>query len=87
MWKHIQQSVLQERYINDPEYVLHLQMISVLAFVPPNMVQISFDQLAALIRNQYENGSDAGLGYFEESYVGRFRVNTPRGIPTFSTNF
>ena len=62
-------------------------MISVLAFVPPNMVQISFDQLAALIRNQYENGSDGGLGYFEESYVGRFRVNAPRGIPTFSTNF
>ena len=55
MWKRIQQSGLQERYINDPEFALHLRMISALAFLPPNDVQNSFDQLAALIRNQYGN--------------------------------
>ena len=55
MWKRIQQSGLQERYINDPEFALHLRMSSALAFVPPNDVQNSFDQLAALIRNQYGN--------------------------------
>ena len=64
MWKRIQQSGL------------HLRMISVLAFLPPSDVQNSFDQLAALICNQYENGADGVLGYFEDHYVGRFRVNT-----------
>ena len=75
MWKRIQQSGLQERYINDPEFALHLRMISALAFLPPNDVQNSFDQLAALICNQYGNGADGVLGYFEDHYVGRFRVN------------
>ena len=54
MWKRIQQSRFQEGYIIDPEFALHLRMISALAFVPPNDVQNSFDQLAALIRNQME---------------------------------
>ena len=62
-------------------------MISALEFVPPNNVQNSFDQLAALIRNQYGNGADAVLDYFEDNYVGRFRVNAPRGIPKFPINF
>ena len=82
VWKRIQQSGLQERYINDPEFALHLRMISALTFLPPNDVQNSFDQLAALIRNQYGNGADGVL-----DYVGRFRVNAPRGIPTFSIEF
>ena len=83
MWKRIQQSGLQERYINDPEFALHLRMISALAFLPPNDVQNSFDQLAALIRNQYGNDADVVLDYFEDHYVGRFRVNAQRGMPTF----
>ena len=87
MWKRIQQSGLQERYINDPEFALHLRMISALAFLPPNDVQNSFDQLAALIRNQYGNDADGVLDYFEDHYVGRFRVNTQRGIPTFPIDF
>ena len=87
MWKRIQQSGLQERYINDPEFALHLRMISALAFVPPDDVQNSFDQLAALIRNQYGNGADKVLDYFEDNYVARFRVNAPRGIPTFPIDF
>ena len=87
MWKSIQQLGLQECYINDPEFALHLRMISALAFLPPNDVQNSFDQLAALIRNQYGNGADGVLDYFEDNYVGRFRVNAPRGIPTFPIDF
>ena len=62
-------------------------MISALEFVPPNNVQNSFDQLAALIRNQYGNGADGVLDYFEDNYVGRFRVKAPRGIPKFPINF
>ena len=87
MWKRIQQSGLQERYINDPEFNLHLRMISVLAFAPPNHVQNSFDQLPVLIRNQYGNGVDGVLDYFEDNYVGRFRVNSLRVIPTFPIDF
>ena len=87
MWKRIQRSGLQERYINDPEFALDLGMISALAFLPPNDVQNSFDHLAALIRNQYGNGADGVLDYFEDNYVGRFRVNAPRGIPTFPIDF
>ena len=37
--------------------------INALAFVPPNNVQNSFDQLAALICNQYGNGADGVLDY------------------------
>ena len=83
MWKRIQQSAFQEIYINDPEFALHLRTISALTFVPPNDVQNSFDHLTALIRNQYGNDADGVLDYFEDNYVGRFRVNAPRGIPTF----
>ena len=87
MGKHIQQSELQERYINDPEFALNLRMISALAFVPPNDVQNSFDQLAALICNQYGNDADGVLDYFEDNYVGKFHVNAPRVIPTFPIDF
>ena len=62
-------------------------MISVLAFAPPNHVQNSFDQLPVLIRNQYGNGVDGVLDYFEDNYVGRFRVNALRVIPTFPIDF
>ena len=82
MWKRIQQSGLQKRYINDSEFALHLRMIRALAFLPLKDVQNSFDQLAALIRNQYGNGADGVL-----DYVGRFRINAPRGIPTFPIEF
>ena len=87
MWKRIQQSGLQERYMNDPEFALHLRMINALAFVPPNDVQNSFDQLAALIRNQYGNGADGVLDYFKDNYGWRFRVNAPRSIPIFPIDF
>ena len=87
MWKHIQQLRLQERYINNPEFALHLRMISSLAFLPPNDVQNSFDQHAALIRSQYGIDADGVLDYFEDHYVGRFRVNAQRGIPTFPIDF
>ena len=76
-----------ERSRNDPEFALHLRIISALAFLPPNDVQNSFDQLAALIRNQYGNDADKVLDYFEDNYVARFCVNAPRVIPTFSIDF
>ena len=85
--RRIQQSGLQEHYTNYPEFALHLRMISALAFVPPNDVQNSFVQLAVLIRNQFGNSADEVLDYFEDNYVGKFRVNAPRGIPIFPIDF
>ena len=41
----------------------------------------------ALIRNQYGNGADGVLDYFEDNDIGRFRVNAPRGISTFPIEF
>ena len=87
MWKRIQQSGLQERYINDSEFALHLRMIRALVFLPLNDVQNSFDQLAALICDQYGNSADGVLNYFEDNYVGRLSVNALRGISTFPIDF
>ena len=32
IWKHIQSAGLQERYIEDPDFTLHLRMLAALAF-------------------------------------------------------
>ena len=45
IWKHIQDSGLQGRYIAEVDFALHLRMIGALAFVPPNDVVASFDEL------------------------------------------
>ena len=44
-------------------------------------------QALSLIRNQYGNGADGVLDYFEENGVGRFCVNDPRGIPALPIDF
>ena len=49
LWKHIQRAGLQERYMNDPEFGLQLRMIAALAFVPPQDVVNSFDELCVAI--------------------------------------
>ena len=83
LWKHIQGTGLQERYMNDPQFGLQLRMIAALAFVSPQDVVNSFDELCVIIRNQYDGDIDEGLDYFEDTYIGRFRRNTPRGPPLF----
>ena len=45
LWKHIQRAELQGRYINDPSFGLQLRMIAGLAFVLPQDVVNSFDEL------------------------------------------
>ena len=49
LWKHIQRAGLQERYMNDPEFGLQLRMVAALAFVPPQDVVNSFDELCVAI--------------------------------------
>ena len=38
IWKKIQSLGMQVQYNNDQKFALHLQMIPVLAFIPPNYV-------------------------------------------------
>ena len=83
LWKHIQRAGLQERYMNEPQLSLQLGMIAALAFLPPQDVVNSFDQLCVVIRNQYNEDADEVLDYFEDTYIGRFRRNAPRSPPLF----
>ena len=53
-------------------------MLAALALVPPNNVIDSFDTLAYYSRNGY--GQD-----LEDNYMGRFRHNAPRRLPTFNS--
>lgn len=84
IWKHIQEAGLQAHYVADDEFSIHLRMIAALAFVPPNDVADSFDELCAAIRNLYNIEADNVLDYFEDHYIGRFRRNAPRRPPTFA---
>ena len=53
------------------------------AFIPPQQVIAVFERLSDHI--QQANGEDAQvLDYFEDTYVGRFRRNGPRGVPLFT---
>ena len=47
-------------------------MIAALAFLPPQDVVNSFDELSVVIRNQYDGDADKVLDYLEDTYVGRF---------------
>ena len=81
IWKHIQEARLQARYTTDNNFAKHLKVIRALAFVPPDDVIATFDQLADEIRNHYNGDVDVVLDYFEEHYVGRYRRNAPRAEP------
>ena len=50
LWRHIQRAGLQERYMTEEQFALHLRMIAAVAFVPPRNAIIAFDEAADLIR-------------------------------------
>ena len=83
-WKHVQNVGLQVRYVEQPEFALQLRMLTALAFLPPQDVVRGFVAVCIEIRTNFGNVADELLAYFEDSYVGRFRLNTPINNPIFS---
>ena len=47
-------------------------MIAALAFLPPQDVVNSFDELCVVIRNQYDGDADKVFDYLEDTYVAFF---------------
>ena len=76
IWKQIQNNGLQERYVEDAEFALHMRMVAALAFVLPQDVIASFHLLCDQIRLTYGDDADRILDYFKDNYIGRFRANT-----------
>lgn len=62
---------------------MHLRMLSIVVFLPPQDVADGFKELCNLIRRQYGNETDFLLKYFEDMYIRRFRRNAPSGEPLF----
>ena len=84
LWKRIQRSGLQQRYIDDAKFTNTLRMIAALAFVPPDEVKAYFEQYCDYARNFHNNDCDPIIDYFEDTYIGRFRRNAPRRAPLFA---
>ena len=83
LWKRIQRSGLQHRYIDDVEFANTLRMIAALAFVPPDEVEAYFEQYCDYARNLYDGDCHSIIDYFEDTYIGRFRRKAPRRTPLF----
>ena len=81
IWKHIQSAGLQEQYVGDAQFALHLHMIAAVAFVPPHDAIDAFHEVAVLIRLQYQAMADDVLEYFED--IVRFQRNAPCRPPLF----
>ena len=70
--------------MDDAEFALHVRMICALAFLPPDDFIDGFEQLCDLIREAYGDLTENILEYFEDTYIGRFRLNAPGRPPLFS---
>ena len=83
IWKHVQNLGLAQRYNHEEEFTLHLRMRFTLAFLPPEDVIEGSEELSDTIRGLYNDTVDDLLQYFEDTYIGRFRMNAPRRPPLF----
>ena len=84
VWKHVQAAGLQVRYLEEPEFALQLRMLTALAFLPPQNVTAGFVSVCNEIRRNFGDAAEELLAYFEDTYIGRFRVDAARGNPLFS---
>ncbi|KAI6648122.1 hypothetical protein LOD99_11931 [Oopsacas minuta] len=79
VYRKLQSLGLQSEYHNDPEFALTMRMLPALAFVPPELVGWSFQQL---IMTFPENAYPL-CRYFEENYIGILNLNGERNTPLF----
>ena len=49
---------MQQQYIDDPQFALHVRMIPALAFLPLNEVIVVFERLCDLLRERYDEVLD-----------------------------
>ena len=76
--KHIQHLGLSQRYNQEEEFALHIKMLPVLAFLPDGDIIEEFEELVDTIRVLYYNVTGDLLQYFEDTYIGRCRINVPK---------
>ena len=81
VWKHIQNIGLQVRYVEEPEFVPQLWMLTVLALL---FTSRWFPAICNKIRRNIGNGSEELFIYFEDTYIGRICIDALRGNPIFS---
>ena len=67
----------------DTQFSLFLRMIVATPFMPAANVVAGFAEVCDEIRNNYQAEADDLLGYFEDTYIGRYRMNAPRRPPLF----
>ena len=56
-------------------------MIAILAFVPPDVVKVYYEQYSDSARNLYNNNCDSTNDYFENTYIDRLRRDAPQRVP------
>lgn len=85
IWRHIQQiQGLSTKYKLDPNFALHIRMISALAFVPPNNVILAFEELLdSPFFCENEEFLNPLTNYFEDTWIGRRGRKNVRKSPCF----
>ena len=79
VYRKLQSLGLQSEYHNDPEFAVTMRMLPALAFVPPELVGWSFQQLVVIFpENAYPL-----CKYFEENYIGLLNLNGVRNTPLY----
>lgn len=75
---------LKKNYDNDPEFSYKVKMIMSLAFVPPQYVTATFEEITAEPEFMNENKLNVLIDYIEDNYIGRYDVRLKgRRIPLF----
>ncbi|XP_025407409.1 uncharacterized protein LOC112681362 [Sipha flava] len=72
VWRHVQQTGLQQQYIEDSEFALQIRMMTALSFVPLYDVEQAFNDL--MDTNYYTTHEELLTpltNYFEDTWIGR----------------